>query len=336
MSRIQSPEPAVPAPDPTQPSPGLQLRQAREQRGESVGEVAFALKLHPRQIVALESDDFDALPGTAFVRGFMRNYARYLGRDPAPLLDGVQRLAGQAAVDLSPIQNADGELPSGGAQRMGAAPVGWILALALVLVLAGWYFDWFRTPAPAVEQALEMPLIDPQSIESVPASALTQDSKLPQPVDADPMPTPPDQGATATGEQAVVQEQGAQGGALAPADPGATESPAAVATPDKIGAATVEEVAVAPAPSTVAAQHEALGAQLAFRFGGESWVEVRDAQGAIVYSGVNRAGSTRMVQGTPPFALVVGNAASVSLEFNGKPVDLVAHTKVSVARLTVQ
>ena len=133
-----------------------------------------------------------------------------------------------------------------------------------------------------------------------------------------------------------MQEQGAQGGALAPADPGATESPAAVATPDKIGAATVEEVAVAPAPSTVAAQHEALGAQLAFRFGGESWVEVRDAQGAIVYSGVNRAGSTRMVQGTPPFALVVGNAASVSLEFNGKPVDLVAHTKVSVARLTVQ
>ena len=37
-----------------------------------------------------------------------------------------------------------------------------------------------------------------------------------------------------------------------------------------------------------------------------------------------------------PFALVIGNAANVSLEFEGKPVELAAHTKVSVARLTVQ
>ena len=53
-------------PDPALPSPGAQLRQARELRGESVGEVAFALKLSPRQVVALESDDFVALPGMPF------------------------------------------------------------------------------------------------------------------------------------------------------------------------------------------------------------------------------------------------------------------------------
>ena len=47
-------------------SPGAQLRHAREARGESVHEVAFALKLSPRQVDALERDDFDALPGMAF------------------------------------------------------------------------------------------------------------------------------------------------------------------------------------------------------------------------------------------------------------------------------
>ena len=100
-------------------------------------------------------------------------------------------------------------------------------------------------------------------------------------------------------------------------------------------APTVNDLPVAAAAEEV---RSPVGAerQLAFRFGAESWIEVRDASGAIIYSGVNRAGSTRMVQGRPPFALVIGNAANVSLEFEGKPVELAAHTKVSVARLTVQ
>ena len=100
-------------------SPGAQLRRAREARGESVHEVAFALKLSPRQVDALERDDFDALPGMAFLRGFMRNYARYVGLDATPLLDAVQRMAGQGSPDLSPIRNADGDLPSGGSRRSG-------------------------------------------------------------------------------------------------------------------------------------------------------------------------------------------------------------------------
>jgi len=45
------------------------------------------------------------------VRGFMRNYARYLGLDAAPLLEAVQRLAADDAPDLSPIRNADGQTP---------------------------------------------------------------------------------------------------------------------------------------------------------------------------------------------------------------------------------
>ena len=52
--------------------------------------------------------------------------------------------------------------------------------------------------------------------------------------------------------------------------------------------------------------------------------------------GTNRAGSTRSVQGTAPFTLVVGNAANVTLEQDGKAVDLAAHVRGSVARLTLR
>lgn len=322
-------------PDPALPSPGAQLRQARELRGESVGEVAFALKLSPRQVVALESDDFVALPGMPFVRGFLRNYARYLALDPAPLLDAVQRLAGESAVDLSPIKNAEGELPSGRGQRLGSAPVGWIVVLLSLLVLAGWYFDWFRTQPQRIESALDTPLMD-----SVPA----------EPVDGVSIQSAELVSGDETAQARVIEDAATAVDASAA---GATSSAATEPLPQDMPPPVASESAP-PAPMAAAAVartlndspiaaaaeevHTPVGAerQLAFRFGAESWIEVRDASGAIIYAGINRAGSTRMVQGRPPFALVIGNAANVSLEFEGKPVELAAHTKVSVARLTVQ
>ena len=68
---------------------------------------------------------------------------------------------------------------------------------------------------------------------------------------------------------------------------------------------------------------------------GFTCADVRDAGGTILHSGTNRAGSSRVVQGTPPFRLVVGNSANVVLEQDGKTVDLAVHTRGSVARLTL-
>lgn len=318
---MESQEAATPGTGAVLPSPGAQLRQARERRGESVGEVAFALKLNPRQITALESDDFAALPGMPFVRGFLRNYARYLGLDPVPLLDAVHRLAGDAAVDLSPIKNAEGELPVGAGPRMGAIPFGWIALLLALLVFAGWYFDGFRTESASVERTLETPALSGVNPEPV---AVPAPSVAPEPL-------PPAEEA---------QPNAAAAGAAPP--PAPAEVPVApaitvpAAAPAPLEAPPAGVAAEASAAPVAPVQPAAGSGQLAFRFAGESWIEVRDASGAIVYSGVNRAGSIRSVQGRAPFALVIGNAASVSLEFNGKPVDLAAHTKVSVARLTVQ
>jgi type IV pilus biogenesis/stability protein PilW len=53
---------------------GALLRAAREAAGLSVETVAQQLKLAPRQVRALEGDDFERLPGRTFVRGFVRNY----------------------------------------------------------------------------------------------------------------------------------------------------------------------------------------------------------------------------------------------------------------------
>ena len=312
-------------------SPGAQLRRAREARGESVHEVAFALKLSPRQVDALERDDFDALPGMAFLRGFMRNYARHVGLDAAPLLDAVQRMAGQGSPDLSPIRNADGDLPSGGSRRGGSFPAGLVVLVLLVLLAVGWYFDWFRTgTSPSAETVVEpAPAFAPAPSQAIePQSAIQMTP--PQPAAVDPAEDAPDQ---------VPSGTAAADGESATAAPDAAMDAAVETTPagEAAAAPAADSVAASPAAPAAAPAATAAGSgQLSFRFGADSWVEVRDASGTILHSGTNRAGSTRSVQGTAPFTLVVGNAANVTLEQDGKAVDLAAHVRGSVARLTLR
>lgn len=315
-------------------SPGALLRRAREARGESVHEVAFALKLSPRQVDALERDDFDALPGMAFVRGFMRNYARYVGLDATPLLDAVQRLAGQGSPDLSPIRNADGDLPAGGSRRRGSFPAGAVVLVLLAMLATGWYFDWFRTEnAPSSETLVEpAPNFAPAPSEpAAPQSAIQL---------APPQPVVIESAADAQGVVGSAEAEMSEAAAVADSATGAQLAGAAdvaAAVPAAAAAAsTATAAATGSAPAAAPVELPNGAGQLNFRFGADSWVEVRDASGAILHSGTNRAGSTRSVQGTAPFTLVVGNAASVTLEHDGKPVDLAAHIRGSVARLTLR
>ena len=72
-------------------SVGQALRQAREARQLPLADVARALKLGERQLTALESDQWSELPGATFVRGFVRNYARLLALDAAPLMETLDQ-----------------------------------------------------------------------------------------------------------------------------------------------------------------------------------------------------------------------------------------------------
>ncbi|HEX2332836.1 MAG TPA: helix-turn-helix domain-containing protein [Burkholderiales bacterium] len=74
---------------------GQELAAAREARGLAVADVAQQLKFAPRQLEALEQEQFEALPGATFTRGMVRNYARLLKLDPESL---VQRIAGRCEV----------------------------------------------------------------------------------------------------------------------------------------------------------------------------------------------------------------------------------------------
>ncbi len=58
---------------------GEKLRNAREQLGRSIEEIARETNITKRYIVALENEDFDAFPGEPYLVGFLRTYAESLG-----------------------------------------------------------------------------------------------------------------------------------------------------------------------------------------------------------------------------------------------------------------
>lgn len=71
---------------------GKHLREAREQRGLTVEQVARETNISRQYIVALEEDRYDAFPAEPYVIGFLRNYCDHLGLDTEGLLGRYRTL----------------------------------------------------------------------------------------------------------------------------------------------------------------------------------------------------------------------------------------------------
>ncbi len=135
-------------------SAGTRLREARTAAGLSIDAVAQQLKLAPRQVTALENDDFAALPGRTFVRGFVRNYARLLHLDTTATLAALPEGDAAPSLDrpsLSTTTRTMGELPADLHAKSSSAR--WAIPLALVAIVGiAAVYEWSR-PNPATTRA---------------------------------------------------------------------------------------------------------------------------------------------------------------------------------------
>lgn len=73
---------------------GEKLRQAREARGISISEVAEQTRISSLYIKSIEEDDYRALPGGIFNKGFVKSYAKYVGIDEQEALQDYGALVG--------------------------------------------------------------------------------------------------------------------------------------------------------------------------------------------------------------------------------------------------
>ena len=189
-------------------SVGHQLAEARHKRGLTIDEAAHATKLRPDKIVALENGDYGSFASNAYAKGFLKNYARYLGVDVSVFLSTFDSTLPISVSDYQYLSNAPTRRDDTRTMRRDRKPPSVIPLLigASVLVLAGLSLSVytsakrigiFAEPAPrpaivAATPAPALPVVVPDiavpptlSLEPTPPKAATPEPAVPAPMLAD-------------------------------------------------------------------------------------------------------------------------------------------------------
>jgi cytoskeleton protein RodZ len=301
-----------PANEPLPTDFGSMLRAAREAAGMNVPTLAMRLRLHVRQIEALERSDLSALPSVIYVRGFLRSCARELHIDAAPLLASLDSQAGvQAGVEPSPAPASFHLARLGDGSR----PIMFLVLAGIVLAgLVGiWSQRRAETPPPAViEPPPPSPALAPEAAEPAPAPGAPASAPAPTPAPAAPARIEPRVQGTARRGVAAAPEPVPAAPVIAQAEP----APAVAPPP--------EAIAAPPADALVLHVRET------------SWVEVVQANGASVFSQICLPGSVHTIHGVAPLRVVIGNAMAVDAQYRGQDVDLVQRANANgVARFSL-
>jgi cytoskeleton protein RodZ len=183
----------VPGPEDSAPaSYGARLAWQRQSAGLSVTDVAASLRLHPNQIRAIEQEDLARLPAPAYVRGFIRSYARVLNIDPAPLLTDLNaKLAPARESVVNGMATDYAAVRAAGRERM--LPQ-WAIGIALVVLTAlgliGWQATQQSAPAPAPPEVLAVSATLPRPAPALATDATASPVNEASAAPADPIPAP--------------------------------------------------------------------------------------------------------------------------------------------------
>ncbi len=159
---------------------GDRLRAARLAKGVSLEEAAAATRIRRSALQSLENDDFDTLPAAVYTRGFLLNYARYLGLIPEEILEEFdhQQRAGTefsiAAPQDEPVRQSS----------IFSSKLLWTIVLVIALgVFLNFVYQEFLSAGPA-------PVASENETEAAPTSTEKQSIELPPLRTPSPVPSP--------------------------------------------------------------------------------------------------------------------------------------------------
>ena len=342
---------------------GGALRTARENQGLSVHEIASRLRLGPKQIEAMEADNFAVLPEPTIVRGFIRNYAKQLKINAQPLLDAYVVIVPSVAPHGVAVKPTSGmKMSSHEKSKSGSYA---LAALALLLGLGVWLFyqHYIQKPSPTEPSASTSSTVETavgeaatgQNAAGAPVQAVLPEAALPiaervaEPVASDTqtstaltlpaasLPPSPSSPATVTAPANIAPSAATNTSApnvLAPVVKSpSTQSSNPQLPNSQLTASTTLSAAPIPTPEPPPAPMSKSMAKLEFNASQETWVNVADVNGKEVYSKIIFAGSRESIDVKPPVNVTVGNAGATSMSMNGKNIDLAPHSRNNVAHI---
>lgn len=318
---------------------GERLRTAREELGLSQQAVAERLCLKVSTVRDIEDDKAPAELASTFLRGYIRSYARLVRIPEEELLPMMEKQAPIRAAKVAPMQSF-----SLGKRRKKRD--GWLMSFTwlILFVVVGLTGAWWWQNHKAQQEEIST-MADQSSAElsasngnsqSVPLntgdSSAAADNSAQQAVQ-----TPDAQSAPAT-DSTSSQAPVATAQQTTPADSSAVVAPSQ-APVDNVQATTPPAStpnAALPTDQAAVTNAAADPNALVMNFNADCWLEVTDATGKKLFSGMQRKDGNLNLAGQAPYKLKIGAPAAVQIQFQGKPVDLSRFIRTSqVARLTV-
>jgi len=347
----------------TKMTAGQRLRQAREQLGLSQQAVAERLCLKLSTIRQIEEESTPADLAPTFLRGYLRSYAKlvHISEDELSAIIGKQ-----APIKVPKVASMQGFSLAKSRKKRDGWLMGftWVIVLVVLGLTGAWWWQNHQaqqaeivnmadqstaqlnqdasqgqpialnngSAAPSVGNTPPAPAAGNTAEQTGTSVALNTDTQG----TAAPAPSPAQSSEnTAAANSSPVNSSPVNSGTVnAPADAAQSQAPAAVATSQPAASDAAASGLPTGDAQTAAANVDA--DTVAITFKAECWLQIDDANGKTLFSGLKKGGESLNVKGKAPYKLKIGAPAAVEIQYQGKPVDLSRFVKSSrVARLTL-
>lgn len=345
--------------------PGTILRRAREAKGLDVAAVAAMLHLSEFKVKALEADDFDSLPEPVFIRGYLKNYARIMEEQVAPVLDAYAKFSSEPDLPEQKLVESDGEIKVNNNPDLVKIITVVVVAALIVIPLIWWWSDLEQLAEDIVgfEDAVqsELPVLssEAESEKEIGLSGpipleLSEIGDTNKPVIEEvaeeervKATIETNSEVTATNElelpesqikplaipqQPVVEEIKPEPMPIKKPEPEPKPKTKPVKKKPVTTSASKSISIPVPKPAPKPAPVEQ---GVWFKFVESGWVKVRDAKNRVILIGEHNKGAIKKLGSVMPYRVVLGNSKAVKVEINGKLVDINGYSSGGVARFTI-
>ncbi|MBE8566776.1 MULTISPECIES: cytoskeleton protein RodZ [Vibrio] len=291
---------------------GTLLKNKRESLGLTQKQISDRLKLRVTLIQQIEENQFESDQVATFMRGYIRSYAKYVNLDEKVVLNALHH-SGDA-------QHQEQEMLSFSRKTKTEKHNSRIMLLtwSIFAVIVGISSLWWWQNQQ--QDTLSQSLANTESSEEL----VVEESLDPE----------------LTSLEVIEAEQNTE---TSPVTENSDELTEVSSAEDSVTLDPVEVIEEAPEAADVASvtaepetvAPEAVVNELVMQFSADCWIQVKDASGKTLSTGIKKAGQTLNLSGTAPYKVILGAPEGVSMTFASEPVDLSGYTSGKVARITL-
>ncbi|MDC5841269.1 cytoskeleton protein RodZ [Vibrio europaeus] len=301
---------------------GTLLKNKRESLGLSQKQIADRLRLRVSIIENIESNNFTSDQVATFTRGYLRSYARAVGIAESEVLcalDGCEE-----------TQPEEQEMKSFSHKTKREAHDSRIMTLTLgiVIVVLGissvWWWQNQEKSMESLTDQTDQEIQLEQATENQPLDFTTLTEAELEPAVGEDAIQALDSTAAPVTEEVVSSE------------PVTTEIVEETQPVQAVPVSETKEV-VKPEPveETATTEQPAVANLLVMSFSDDCWIQVKDASGKTLSTGVKKAGQSLNLSGNLPYSVILGAPENVSMTLASEPVDLSGYTSGKVARFNL-